>query len=552
MQFLSMFSPENAKETILAVIGGLAIFLFGMNLMGDSLKSLAGNKLKVLIEKATSTPLKGIITGALVTVLLQSSSATTVIVIGLISAGLMSLPQSIGVMMGANIGTTVTAFLIGLKVSDYSFLIIGAGAVFALFFAKRKINLTGSAILGFGLLFLGLEIMGSGLKDLSKAQWFKDTITSFSAYPVLGVLAGTGLTFITQSSSASIGVLQTLFYNQSIELSQALTVLLGCNIGTTITALLASLGGNTESKQSAVFNLLFNTFGTIVFMIFLAPYTQLSLYYETFLGPYNRLTIAFAHITFNVISTLIVFFLIRYFILFIKKIIPARKDRYVTLVDKLNLELLETSPVLALANVKYCLHEMGEKSYQMIKLAKNYSNENNNSFYEACLKIENDVDYYDHKIHEYLMKMQTLNLSEDSATAQVVYLDTIRDFERIADHSVNLVEFFYNRYELNVTKDNEMMEDLNYFFDKIDIQVSNTLECFKTSNKKLAHSVLKLEEEIDTLEKKYRRAQLNRISNQSTMLFEDLHLVDILSNLERISDHCSNIAENVIDPHHYK
>jgi len=552
MSILAMFAPDEAKEIILIVLGGLGIFLFGINLLSDSLKSLAGNKLKILVEKATRTPLHGVLTGVVVTVLIQSSSATTVIIIGLISAGLMTLRQSIGVMMGANIGTTVTAFIVGIEVADYSFLIVAIGVILALFFSRRKLNLTGEAILGFGFLFLGLELMGLGLKPMSDQLWFEDAMKKLADYPILGVFTGAGLTTIVQSSSASIAVLEKLYSSSGdvFPLETALAIILGCNIGTTTTALLASIGGTTESRQASLFHLIFNLFGTILFLILLSPYVQLFKWLElNFLGPNNYLTIAFAHMFFNIVTTIAVIFLVKYFIKIVEKVIPLKKDPFMSLVDKLNEDLLVSSPVLALESAKASILEMSNIALEMVKVSKSYLNDENNDYFNECMKLEDKIDYYDHKIHDYLMQMQSFNLSLQQSSTQVVYLDTIRDLERIGDHCINLVEFFQNRYSLNCVPTEQMLIDLNDFFNKIIIQVSNAIECFRSNNINIARSILKLEDEIDRLERQYRRSQLISLESGNNTR-NDIHYVDILSNLERISDHCNNIAENIIDPHY--
>ncbi|HEY8396054.1 MAG TPA: Na/Pi symporter, partial [Bacilli bacterium] len=225
----SIFLPDKPFAVISIVVGGLGLFLYGINSMSESLKKLAGNKLKTLVAKATGTVFKGILTGTVVTFLIQSSSATTVIVVGLITAGLMTFKQSIGVMMGANIGTTVTAFLIGLNISQYSFLILAFGAILLLFFQGKKIKETGNLIFGFAVIFIGLELMSLGLEPLAEKPWFEATMISLSKYPLLGVLVGTGLTALIQSSSASIGVLQQIFSTGAISLQAALPILLGCN-----------------------------------------------------------------------------------------------------------------------------------------------------------------------------------------------------------------------------------------------------------------------------------------------------------------------------------
>lgn len=548
---LSIFEPTGSVYSILIlVLGGLGLFLYGIELMSESLKAVSGNRLKILIEKATNNTFLGIITGVFVTVLIQSSSATTVIVIGLISAGLMSLKQSIGVMMGANIGTTVTAFLIGLDISKFSFIFVAIGVILILFIGSKKTKSIGAIIFGFGLIFVGLELMSLGLKPISEKEWFSSLMASMSNHPILGVLIGTGLTALVQSSSASIGILQQLFFDGAINLNAALAILLGCNIGTTITALLASISASRESKQASLFHVLFNVFGSLVFLLLFTPYTKLFTIFEnTIFGPSNKLTIAFAHIFFNALTTIVIFLFINKIIKLIELIIPVDKSAHQKLIDRLNPELIISSPVLALENAKVTILEMGAVALQMLEVAKNYQTENNINFFEEIAELENKIDFYDHKIHDFLMEIQSANLSAKDKQNQIILLDTIRDFERIADHCVNLSEFYKNRYELNCELTGLLAENLTHYFELIYIQVHNAYGSFKTNDKKIARKIIELEREIDLLEKQYRRSQLLN-KNEDSSGCNDIHYVDILANLERISDHCSNIAENILDPYY--
>lgn len=553
MHTLSIFNPTSTLAIIFTVLGGLGLFLYGIDLMSSSLKSLSGNRLKMLIEKATNNIFIGIFTGTVVTVLIQSSSATTVIVIGLIAAGLMSLKQSIGVIIGANIGTTITAFLIGLKISDYSLIFVAIGAAVVLFITTKKALYSGGIILGFGVLFLGLELMSLGLSPLANKDWFQQTMISLSNIPFLGVLVGTALTSIIQSSSASIGVLQQIFHNGNIELPGALAVLLGCNIGTTVTAIIASIKSSREAKQASLFHLIFNVIGTTIFLIFFRTYVSIFEKLETsFLGKYNKLTIAFAHITFKLVTTLLVIILSKYIIKFIEKILPV-KSKKTTLEDKLNKDLIITSPALALEGAKTVVYEMGEIASTMLKEARKYQNENNDDYFNKIAELEDIIDLYDKSIHDYLLEIQSVDLSKKYKEIQMILLDTIRDFERMADHAVNLSEFYQNRYELNCPLSGKTKENLDHYFDVVLGQVSNALICFKNNDKVLAKKIIETEVEIDRLEKHYRRAQLlykNDANNESKDDCKDIHYVDILANLERIGDHCNNIAENVIDPHY--
>lgn len=553
LTFLSLFNPTTPNELAFFIAGGLGIFLYGINMMSDSLKVVAGNKLKLLIQKTTGTIFKGILTGALITVLIQSSSATTVIVVGLITAGLMNLRQAIGVIMGANIGTTITAFLIGLKIENYSLLFIAIGAILILFFNRQNIKGTGGILIGFGLLFLGLQLMSSALLQFQNSPTFKNAISRISNKWYLSIITGAILTAIIQSSSASIGILQQ-FYEISIQtgigitLKDALGYLLGANIGTTITVMLASIGGSRESKQAALSHVLFNVLGALIFLIFLTPYTRLFTWVQQSYLPNNpKMTIAFAHIFFNVIVTIILFFFVDLLAKLVTKIIPAKESLAVHIADKLSDELLETSPVLALESAKALIVEMGQVTLEMFDVAHRYFNENNTKYIEECQNLERKIDFYDKVIHDYLIRMPTANLKSSTRLYQIIYLDTIRDFERIGDHCVNLVEFMTDRYEQGISITTNLQEEFNNFFNQVHKQIQNTIDCFNLKSITKAYEIVSLESEIDTLERKFRKSQFNLIS-AGHLSQEDIHYVDILSNLERISDHCFNIAQNIIDP----
>ena len=550
MHTLSLFEPSTTLAIIFTVLGGLGLFLYGIEYMSTSLKNLSGNRLKILIEKATDNIFMGLLTGIAVTVLVQSSSATTVIVIGLISAGLMSLRQAVGVMMGSNIGTTVTAFLIGLKINEFSLIFIALGAAIVIFITTKKASYTGGIILGFGMLFLGLELMSLGLEPLAEKDWFETAMISLAEVPILGVLAGTFLTVIVQSSSATIGVVQQVFFDGNIALPGALAVLIGSNIGTTITGILASLSSSREAKQAIMFHLLFNLFGSVIFLIFFGTYVKLLGNIENaILGPNNKLTIAYAHIIFNTVTTIFVLFLVKYFVVLIEKMLPIKEDKDASLVEKLNYDLIISSPVLALESAKGVVIEMGGIAQEMIKTARLYQNDNSEDYFGKIADLENRIDLYDKSIHDYLMEIQSFDLSQKYKQTQVILLDVIRDFERIADHAVNLSEFYQNRYEQDCPLTGKVAENLNHYFDLVVLQVENAILSFQANDKKLAKKVIETEIEIDKLEKHYRRAQLLH-KKESSDECNDIHYVDILSNLERISDHCNNIAENVIDPHY--
>ena len=554
MQSLSIFLPVDTNPTtiIFMALGGLGIFLFGLNIMSGSMKSLAGERLKLLIKKTTDTTFKAILVGTVITCLIQSSSATTVIVVGLICAGLMNLTQAVGVMLGANIGTTITAYIIGLDIADYALPIIFIGSILVVFINRRKINISGMAIMGFGMLFLGLEFMGVSLKQISNLPFFENMITTLSDHWALSLFTSTILTALIQSSSAFIGILQKLYSTGAIPLVAAIPMIYGANIGTTVTALIASASGNRESKQAAFANLLFKTIGVVIFLILLKPITSLSTIVANSIGPNNSLVLAIIHTIFNITTTIVIGLLLKPLTKLIKKIVPDKtKSSSSISAYNLNVELLETSPILALTSAKKCICDMSNIVLEMFSLTKKYFNSKDEASFNEVMALEDDVDMYDHLIHDYIMQLHTEHLNTSESIKQAIYLDTIRDFERIADHATNLAEFYKDRFDSGVKTSIELLNMLNDFIDVIATQIQTSCQAFETKDHALAEKVIVTENKVDDMEKKYRKAQLLLIQKE-IMDTNDIHYVDILSNLERISDHCCNIAENIIDPYYMR
>ena len=352
------FEFSSIFEMLMFVIGGLGIFLYGINLMGDSLKEIAGDKMKVIIEKTTNTPIKGILVGALVTAIIQSSSGTTALTVGLVRAGLLTFPQAVGIIMGANIGTTITAFIVGLDIGAASLWFVGIGAILIFFINKDKIKKLGGIVLGFGLLFFGLEAMGDALKALL-GMYEEQTNALFNYLAnspigwILGLLVGTVITAIVQSSSATISIVQKLYGQGNIPLMGSLPILLGCNIGTTVTAMFACVGGGTQAKRTSLVHAIFNIFGAVLFMILLKPYSMLVQLIETSIlspmGADPSMTLAFGHIIFNFVTTFILYFLINKIVLLATKLIKDDEKEENKIVDELlDYSLIKRSSVLAL------------------------------------------------------------------------------------------------------------------------------------------------------------------------------------------------------------
>jgi phosphate:Na+ symporter len=552
MEALMTIAAIMLGESIMFVLGGLSLFLFGISMMSDQLKLAAGNKLKTIIEKTTNTPLKGIFVGIILTIVLQTSSGTTALMIGLLRAGLMTLPQSIGIIMGANIGTTATAFIIGLPIANYALYIIAFGFVLS-FVGKRRTKHVGGVILGLGILFLGLKTMEGGLKPLAQTEMATEMFRTFSNNWFLGTVFGTLFTALVQSSSASIGILEKLYdLNaqgiESIQLAGAVPILLGANIGTTITAMLASIGGNTESKRAAAVHTMFNMTMAITFLIILVPYTQMMVAFElAYLKPYSMFTIAFAHLFQNASMTILLYFFINHMIALSKKIV---KDKSTSQIPEQMFDdkLIQESPELALEFAKKAISYMGNLVKDYLDIVKIYSFKDQPKLVEESYTLEMMIDTYDIKLHDYLIKVSRAGLDLDGSKKLSRDLDTIKDFERIGDHLTNIIEFFTMRYKESLTLSEEGVKDLNELYDALTIMLDDTLNAFMNQDLELAHKVVIMEDKVDEIEEKARYKYIERLKMGEITFLMAANYPDILANLERIGDHLMNIAGSIIEP----
>ena len=539
-------------ETIFFIIGGFGLFIYGIKLTGDSLKLLAGNKLKKVIEKTTDTPLKGIFMGVFITVILQTSSGTTALTISLVRAGLMTLPQAVGIILGANIGTTVTSFLIGLNIAAISLPMIGVGAMAYFFLNIKKYKRLGAAILGFGLIFYGLDLMGSTLKVFLDFELFANVFVRVSDLPILGVLVGAVFTFLIQSSTGVIGILQSLYETGGIPLVGAIAIILGSNIGTTITAFIASIGGSVAAKRTALIHIIFNVLGSVLFLIVIVPYSMFILFLQdTFLGGEPAaMTLSFAHIFFNVFNTIVMYFLIKQLVSFSKRAIRGEDTDDLVSVDSLQQSLLHDSPPLALEGAKKVILTMGDIVLTMFADSVKYSFENDKKLLEKGRSLEEIVDTLDQKTHDYLVKISQDDLDDRLAHLQSSYVDAIRDFERIADHAQNLFDFFEYRHENKQSLSEEAVQGLEELYALATDTLQTMYDAFRHNDKEKAYRVIKLEDEIDELVRTQRRKFVQRTKHADAQTDDEL-FVDILSNVERIGDHSENIALNIIHERYY-
>ncbi|WP_186575824.1 Na/Pi cotransporter family protein [Aquibacillus kalidii] len=531
---------------IFEFIGGLGIFLFGLKYMGDGLQKTAGDQLRDLLDRFTRNPFMGVISGAVVTALVQSSSTTTVLTVGLVNAGFMSFRQAIGVIMGANIGTTMTAFIIGIDIKEYGLPIIALGSFLLFFFKNKRVASIGQTIFGLGALFVGLETMSGGMKPLRSLEAFSDLTLSMSENPLLGVVIGTLFTVIVQSSSATIGILQELFGQGLMKLDAALPVLFGDNIGTTITAVLAAIGTSISARRAAFVHVIFNVIGAIVFLLLLYPFTLYVEYLQQTLNLDNEMTIAFAHGSFNVANTIIQFPFIGALAYIVTKLIPGQ-DVVVEYKPKhLDPIFIEQSPSVALDQAKAEVIRMGEYAYQGLESTSQYLNNMNQKHADHALQIEGALNNLDREITEYLVQLSGTSFTEAESTKHSTLMDSVRDIERIGDHFENIIELVNYRISNKVEITEQAMIDLNEMFDLTIVTVKQAISSLDNMDREAALAVVQKEDQIDKMERKYRKKHIIRLNEGACSGTAGIVYVDIISNLERIGDHAVNIAEEVL------
>lgn len=536
----------NVQQMIFEFSGGLGIFLFGIKFMGDGLQKSAGDRLRDLLDRYTTNPLMGVLAGILVTVLIQSSSATTVITVGLVSAGFMTLRQSIGVIMGANIGTTVTAFIIGINVGEYALPIIAAGAILLFFFKNKKVHNFGQIIFGFGALFYGLELMSEGMKPLSTLESFHELTINLSSNPILGVIVGTVFTVIVQSSSATIGILQGLFSEQLVNLDAALPVLFGDNIGTTITAVLAAIGTSVAAKRAAAVHVLFNLIGTTIFLILLKPFTLLIESIQAGLGLNPEMTIAFAHGIFNSTNTLIQLPFVAVLAFIVTKLIPGEDSVLEYKAKHLDPVFIEQAPSIALGQAKEEVLRMGQFALRGLEETNEFLKTKLPKHSDKAVHLEEAINNLDRKITEYLIELATSSLSEHESEEHTMLMNTIRDIERIGDHYENIIELVEYQQANKVRITDSAMADLDEMFKLTISTVLESLEALDHKDKEAASHVVQKEEAIDKMERKLRKQHIIRLNEGLCSAQAGIVYVDIISNLERIGDHAVNIAEAIL------
>lgn len=543
--------------SILTLLGGLAMFLYGMQVMGDGLEKLSGGKLEKILENLSSNRLKAVLVGAAVTAVIQSSSATTVMVVGFVNSGIMHLSQAVGFIMGANIGTTITAWILSLagiessnffvkllNPSSFSPILALIGVIFIVFLHNEKKKDIGNIMVGFAVLMFGMNTMSGAVKPLAQVPEFTNILLKFSN-PILGVLAGALLTAVIQSSSASVGILQALCVTGAVQYGTALPIIMGQNIGTCITAMLSSVGATKNAKRAAVVHLYFNIVGTIAFMgVFYLLNTFLHFsFINDVAGPAG---IAVIHSAFNVIATVV---LLPFGDILVKMacatIRDTKEEKAISEEDQ-EFMILESrflsNPGIAIEQSKTAAKKMAEQSQNALKLSFGLldSFQEENAF--RVEKIEAKVDRYEDELGTYLIKLNQKELSVEDSHSLSIMLHCIGDFERISDHALSIMKSAKEMWEKNAVFSPQAVKELHVMEKAVVDIVDKAYAVFANQDIQLAEEIEPLEKVIDELSRELKRRHVNRLRAGECTIEMGFILSDVTTSLERIADHCSNIG----------
>ncbi len=561
--------------SILTMIGGLALFLYGMEVLGDGLKKASGGKLEMILEKLTSNKLMAVLLGAGVTAVIQSSSATTVMVVGFVNSGIMKLSQAVGVILGANVGTTITAWLLSLtevegtgfilkllKPTSFSPILAIVGVAMLMTGKKEKHKNIATIMIGFAVLMFGMDTMSNAVKPLADMPEFQNILLMFSN-PVLGMLVGLVLTAIIQSSSASIGILQALCISGAVSYSTAIPIIMGQNVGTCVTALLSCAGASKNAKRAALIHLYYNIIKTVTFMVIF--YALNAALHFTFLDEAaSALGVAVIHTAFNVAAVILIF----PFTFILEKLafmtIPeSPEETKQEEAGKKEIQILDArfldTPGLALEQCKNAAIDMVGYAKEGLFLAIQLIDKFDEKAAEKVIELEELVDHYEDEIGSYLVKLSSKHLSEKDSQELSVLLHCIGDFERISDHAINIMESAKEMFEKELSFSKKAQEELAVFTGAVKDIVNTSILVFQEEDLKLASMVEPMEEAIDYLNSEIKKRHIKRLRKGKCTIEMGFVLSDITTNYERVSDHCSNIAlcllqlnEENFDTHEYQ
>ncbi len=537
--------------SVFQLFGGLAFFLYGMEIMGGGLEKMSGGKLERILENLTSNRIKGVLLGAAVTAVIQSSSAVTVMLVGFVNSGIMQLSQAIGVIMGANMGTTATAWILSLagiqgdsffvqllKPVNFSPIIAVIGIVLLMFTKDGKKHSIGSIMIGFALLMFGMETMSTSMEPLAEMEGFANLLLMFKN-PIFGVLAGAVLTGIIQSSSASVGILQALSLTGAVSFGAAIPIIMGQNIGTCVTALISAIGANKGAKRTACVHLYFNIIGTVLFLTLF--YVLDAIFHFTFIdSTINAVGIAVVHTTFNVLSTLVLLPFVKQLEMLACKTIPDResKDDKFKLLDE---RFLQT-PAVAVEQSRTVTVEMAEVAVDTVKKAMQLLVDYSEAGAEEVIEGENKVDLYEDQLGTYLVKVSSKDLAIKDSRTVAELLNLLGNFERISDHAVNIAEAAQESNAKGIKFSKKAREELTVVMRALTDILELTQIAFKEGNTELAKKIEPMEEVMDELCRELKNRHVTRLQAGECTIENGFVFLDILTSFERISDHCSNVG----------
>ncbi|MBQ8589111.1 MAG: Na/Pi cotransporter family protein [Firmicutes bacterium] len=540
--------------SVFTMLGGLAMFLYGMSIMGDGLEKAAGNRLKGILETASKTPVRGFLLGMIVTAVIQSSSATTVMVVGFVNSGIMKLSQAIGIIMGANVGTTATSWILSLtglqgesffikmlKPSSFSPILAVVGIIMYMFLKNAKKKDLGTIFLGFAILMFGMETMSDAVAPLKDIPEFQMLFTKFEN-PILGVLVGAGVTAIIQSSSASVGILQALSATGAISLGSAIPIILGQNIGTCATAMISSVGTNKNARRTAIVHLYFNIIGTVSFLILF--YALNALFKFSFIGgPANAFSIAVVHTCFNVVATALMLPFNKVLEKLAYMTIP--EDEEAEVFSRLDERLFE-APSVAIGRCHDIAAEMANLASASMLRAMSLLDHYDPEIAAQVVADEDAVDKYEDELGSYLVKLSNRNLSHQDSLEITELLHNIGDFERISDHAMNIMETAQEMHEKNATFSDEAWNEITKMKNALQTIMEMAITAFEKNDLEMALRVEPLEDVVDDLKGVLRGRHIERLKENKCTIELGFMFSDLLTNYERVSDHCSNIAVSLL------
>jgi len=540
------------KELLFSLIGGLGFFFFGMQVMSEGLKKIAGERLKGILHIVTKLPIVGILAGAVITCLIQSSSATSVMVVGFVNAGLLALKQAITVIMGANIGTTFTAWLVSsmsvFKITHYALPLVGIGFAMNALGKTKNMKFWGQVILGFGILFIGLGFMKDAFVPLKESQRLKEIFVTFSSNPLLGVLVGVIFTVLLQSSSATIAIVQVLAFNGLISFEAAIPLILGDNIGTTITAQMAAIGTNINARRTAMSHTIFNVLGVAYMLIFV--YNGWFVRLINFIIPGSitlkniMFYIAVSHSLFNVVNTLIFLPFIGVLERTCTWLVPKKKGAVEMGPQFLEKHLLDT-PTIAMEQARReTVRMLGVASGSVTAAVKIFLEEDLNAI-KSVAEMEDAVDHLQSAITQYLIEISQRNLSELLSEELPVLIHSVNDVERIGDHAENIVELAERKIENKLPFSDEALRELQLMWNELHSMMIETERALEKNDPKIADNVLIREERLNQFQIDLKKSHVNRLNEGTCNLKSGIVFLDFVDNLEKIGDHLSNIAQGV-------